>query len=141
MFVRAGRREIVVCEGLMKQFPVLSGTLTVLRHRQLHKLVATLGLTAVVACLAVPAESQAQNVLSRTGNAGLIVPVATTTLTALPDATIAVVTGMGLKAVQPVNGSAGSAPSIVLWDELRPTVQRPLIESGLGTVSVNGVMQ
>lgn len=125
----------------MRQFPVLAETLTALRRQRLHKIVAVLGLTAVAALVVLPSESQAQSALTRVGTAGLILPAATTNLTPLPDAAIAVVTGMGLKTAQPINGNAGSGPSIVLWDELRPAVQQPLIDNGLATVTVNGVMQ
>jgi hypothetical protein len=125
----------------MKQFPVLSGILTAARCRQLHRVATFLGVTAVAVCVVLPSASRAQGFTAATGNAGLILPVAATNLTALPDAAIAVVTGMGLKTAQPVNGNTGSAPSIVLWDELRPSVQQPLIDNGLATVTVNGAMQ
>jgi hypothetical protein len=124
----------------VKQFPVFPIILTSPRHR-LCSVAAIFGLAVVATCVVLPEQSRAQGVTAGTGNAGLILPVASVRMTPLPDAAMAVVTGMGLKSVRPVNGNSGSAPSIVLWDELRPTVHEPALISGLGTVTVNGVMQ
>jgi hypothetical protein len=124
----------------VKQFPVFPGIFNGRRRRHSNA-AAIFGLTVAVACVVLPAPGRAQSSTAGSGNAGLILPVASVRMTPLPDAAMAVVTGMGLKSVRPVNGNSGAAPSIVLWDELRPTVHEPAIISGLGTVTVNGVMQ
>ena len=125
----------------MKQFPVLFGTSPGPRRRRTYRFATILAFATAAVCVAVPSNGRAQDLLAKNGQAAVVLPAAVTNLTALPDATIAVVTGMGLKTTQSVNGNAGSAPSIVLWDELRPTVAPPVIGNGATTITVNGVMQ
>jgi hypothetical protein len=137
-FRLCGSRETAICEDIVKQFPGLPDTSTGSRRWRLSKLAAVCGFAAVAACVLLPAQGRAQDL---TGNRGLILPVSSVRLTPLPDAAMAVVTGMGLKTARPANGNSGSSPSIVLWDELRPTVHEPALLNGLATVTVNGVMQ
>ena len=124
----------------MKRFHGLRGIISALRHPRICRVAAGLAIMAAAAGMVLPSACYAQNLLSAGGNANLVFPVGATDLTPLPDAAIAVITGMGLKEPT-INGNAGSAPAIVLWDELRPTAQPPLTNDGFSTVTVDGVTQ
>jgi hypothetical protein len=78
--------------------------------------------------------------LAQTKDTSLLSLASATNLTALPDASIAVVTGTGLTppalTIRP-----DQPPPVVLWDELRPTIQQPLGSTGMSTITVNGAIQ
>lgn len=124
----------------MKHFPVLRGVIGALGHPQIYRVAAGLAIMTAAAGLVLPLACLAQDLPSTGANANLVFPAALTNLTPLSDRSIAVITGMGLKG-PPINGNAGSTPPIILWDELRPTVQRPLTNTSFSTVTVNGIMQ
>ena len=86
-------------------------------------------------CAMAPTICHAEN-----GGTGFILPTALSKLTALPDSSIAIVTGTGLQGPT-VAGSAILSPPIILWDELRPANQASTINSGIVTITVNGVVQ
>jgi len=69
-----------------------------------------------------------------------IVLAASTSLTALPDQTIAVVKGTGLRPPS-LTSHPDQPTSVILWDELRPAFQQPLANSGTSTITVNGALQ
>lgn len=71
---------------------------------------------------------------------GYIVPVAVIDLTALPDATMAVVTGAGFQGPNVTGSSTPQAP-IILWDELHAATQKSPINLGTSTITLNGKAQ
>ncbi|HQT43521.1 MAG TPA: hypothetical protein PLD79_05950 [Halothiobacillus sp.] len=75
-----------------------------------------------------------------TKDTAVIFPVAVTNMTALPDAAIAIVTGTGMRAPA-ISGNSGQPTSIILWDEMRPTIQQPLTNNSTSTITVNGILQ
>lgn len=104
-------------------------------QKRLRKFALVLGLSSALASVGAPSLCRAQ-----TQNAGMIVPVAVTNMTALPDAAIARVTGTGLQAPT-ISGNSGQPTAIILWDEMRPTIQQPLANNATSTITVNGIVQ
>ena len=98
------------------------------------------GLAAGMVFLAAVAMAPGMARAATTKGRGLFLPAALTSLTALPDSEIAVVTGTGLRGPA-VSGTAEPRAAITLWDELRPAVQQNNLSSGNSTVTVNGVVQ
>jgi hypothetical protein len=124
----------LVYEGLMERaFNLLERRRA--SQERLRKFALVLGLASALASVGMPSLCRAQ-----TQNAGVIVPVAVTNMTALPDAAIAVVTGTGMRAPT-ISGNSGQPTAIILWDEMRPTVQQPLANNATSTITVNGVVQ
>lgn len=90
---------------------------------------------ALLLALAIP-----EICLAQVRGSGLILPAAVTNLTALPDSTIAVITGTGLKAPG-LSGTSEPRAAITLWDELRPAGQQNTLSTSNTTITINGVVQ
>lgn len=105
-----------------------------------RKRLAALYVVAILAGMATPSICRAGNEQSSSILPVSVLPVALPGLTALPDSSIAAVTGTGLQAA-PVTGNTGANTPIVLWDELRPATPQTMINSGSVTITVNGVVQ
>lgn len=118
----------------MKQFPVFLNIMNASRE-WFNGLAKNFIFAACFVIVITPSICHAEN-----GKAGFILPVALTELSALPDSSIAVVTGTGLEAPTVSGNSTSSAP-IILWDELRPINQQPTMNSGIVTITVNGAVQ
>jgi hypothetical protein len=118
----------------MKQLPPFFNVIKT-PCKRFNKIAKYLVFATCFACAMAPSICHAEN-----GGTGFILPTALTKLTALPDSSIAVVTGTGLQGPT-VGGSAISSPPIILWDELRPANQESTINSGIVTITVNGVVQ
>jgi hypothetical protein len=116
----------------MKQLPVFFSIVNA-SCGWFHKFAKGLVFATCFVSLMAPSICRAEN-----GKSGFILPVALTELTALPDSSIAVITGTGLQA--PAVNTTPLAP-IILWDELHPTNQQSNINSGIVTITVNGVAQ
>ena len=118
----------------MQQFPGFFNIFNT-PHKQPCKIIASLLLAAYFLFAIMPSVCHAESVKT-----SLILPVALTELTALPDSSIAVVTGTGLQAPAANGNTTPSAP-VVLWDELRPVNQQSTLSSGTVTITVNGAVQ
>lgn len=101
---------------------------------------AALCFAAILAAIAMPSICRAGSEQSSSVFPVSVLPVALPGLTALPDSSIAAVTGTGLQAA-PITGNTGANTPIVLWDELRPATPQTMINSGSVTITVNGVVQ
>jgi hypothetical protein len=105
-----------------------------------RKRLAALCFAAILAGIATPSICRAGSEQSSSVLPVSVLPVALPGLTALPDSSIAAVTGTGLQAA-PITGNTGANTPIVLWDELRPATPQTMINSGSVTITVNGVVQ
>ena len=62
-------------------------------------------------------------------------------LVPLPDASMAVITGTGLQSPS-FSGNVQPRGAVTLWDEIRPSnLQQRIDDSGIVTLTVNGVTQ
>ncbi|WP_284258509.1 hypothetical protein [Acidocella aquatica] len=118
----------------MKQFSALQFRLAI-SGKRLCGCVAVVTVLSAAAIVVTPGVGYA-----KAGTSDFILPAAVTNLTALPDSTIAVITGTGLKAPS-INGAGEPRATITLWDELRPAVQQNSLSNSNSTITVNGVVQ
>jgi hypothetical protein len=118
----------------MKKLPAFFNVMNT-SYERFNKFAKSLVFATCFAVVITPSICHAEN-----GEAGFILPVALTELTALPDSSMAVVTGTGLQGPT-VNGNSASSAPIILWDELHPANQQSTINSGIVTITVNGVVQ
>jgi hypothetical protein len=118
----------------MKQFSTLLCVLAVSRQ-WLRKPLLEMALLFALSVVGTPTIC-----LAKGGGSDLISPAAVTNLTALPDSTIAVITGTGLKAPS-LSGTSQPRAAITLWDELRPAAQQNNLSNSNSTITINGVVQ